>query len=153
MLGTVSLMVTLMGASLLLLLWPLEGRFAWELVPVVGAMILELAVLLAVAIFFSSIVVTPALAGLFTAAAFVAGRSTWLLSWFFAPDQPLGVRYTMKALYAVLPHLDRLYIADVVLAGRSLSPGDYALLCTYAAAYASVLLLLSVVIFRRREFV
>jgi ABC-type transport system involved in multi-copper enzyme maturation permease subunit len=153
MLGTVSLMVALMGAALLLLLWALEGRFAWELLPVVGAMILELGLLLAVAIFYSSIVVTPALAGLFTAATFVAGRSTWLLSWFFEPGQPIGLRYLMKALYAVLPHLDRLYIADVVLAGQSMSVGDYAFLCTYAAAYASVLLLLSVSIFRRREFV
>jgi ABC-type transport system involved in multi-copper enzyme maturation permease subunit len=152
LLATVMIMMVIMGAALLTLLYFLDGRFDWELLPVVGAMVLELGILLAVAIFFSSIVVTPALAGLLTAATFVAGRSTPLLSYFFDQEQPAVLRYTMRLLYAVLPHLDRLYVADCVVSGQTLPASYYLHAGVYAAAYAGVLMVLSVAIFRRREF-
>jgi choline dehydrogenase len=47
-----------------------------EVVLACGAALLETMVIVAVALFFSSLVVTPALAGMFTAATFVAGRSS-----------------------------------------------------------------------------
>src|SRR5262249_41081380 len=78
LLATLGIMMVLMTAALVALLWFMEGHFDWQLLPVIGAMMLELSVLLAAAIFFSAIAVTPGLAGLFTAATFVAGRSaTW----------------------------------------------------------------------------
>jgi ABC-type transport system involved in multi-copper enzyme maturation permease subunit len=152
LLATLLVMMAALSAALFLLLYGLEGHVDWSLLPVVGAMMLELAVLLAVAIFFSSIVVTPALAGLFTAATFVAGRSTSLLTYFFASDQPATVRDLMHVLYAVLPHLGRFYIADRVVSGIALPPAYYLDAVLYAAAYAAGLLALSVLIFQRREF-
>jgi len=152
LLATLIIMMAIMAAALVTLLYCLDGRFDGELLPVVGAMVLELGVLLAVAIFFSSIVVTPALAGLFTAATFVAGRSTPLLSYFFDQEQPAVVRYTMRLLYAVLPHLNRFYVADVVVSGQTLPASYYLHAGVYAASYAAVLMVLSAVIFRRREF-
>lgn len=152
LLATVTIMMVIMAAALVTVLYSLDGRFDWELLPVVGAMVLELGILLAVAIFFSSIVVTPALAGLFTAATFVAGRSTPLLSYFFDQEQPAVVRYAMRLLYAVLPHLDRLYVADRVVSGQTPPASYYLHAGVYAAAYAGVLMVLSAAIFRRREF-
>lgn len=152
LLATLLIMMTLMSAALLLLLWVLEGRVGWELLPAIGAMCMELSILLAVAIFFSSIVVTPALAGLFTIATFIAGRSTPMLSYFFGEEQPVGLRYAMQALYAVLPHLNRFYVADRLVAGMPLPAVYYLDALTYALAYVALLLLLSIVIFRRREF-
>jgi len=152
LLATVTAMLLLLSGVLFGVLWGLEGRVDWALCPVVGAMLLELAVLLAVAIFFSSIVVTPALAGLFTIATFVAGRSAPMLLYFVNDDQPATVRYAMQALYAVLPHLDRFYVADRVVAGQVLPGAYYVYAFVYAAAYAGCVLTLSVTIFRRREF-
>jgi ABC-type transport system involved in multi-copper enzyme maturation permease subunit len=152
LLATLVLMMAIMTAALVLLLYGLEGRLDWALLPVVGAMLLELTVLLAVAIFFSSVVVTPALAGLFTAATFIFGRSAPLLSYFFTPEQPAPLRYSMRALYAVLPHLDRFCIADRIVSGQTLPPSYYLYAWLYAAAYAGVLMVLGVAIFRRREF-
>jgi ABC-type transport system involved in multi-copper enzyme maturation permease subunit len=152
LLTTLAIMMLLMTAALLVLLWFLEQRVDWELLPVIGAMMLELTVLLAAAIFFSSIVVTPALAGLFTVGTFIAGRSSSVLSYFFSGDQPEALRYASKALYLILPHLDRFYVADRVVSGVLLPPVYYAYATLYAAAYVAALLLLSIVIFRRREF-
>ena len=153
MLATLAIMMALMTSAFFLLLWEMEGGVDWSLLPVVGAMMLELSVLLAVAIFFSCIVVTPSLAGLFTVAAFIAGRSAPWLLYFHSDEYPTSLRYTMEAVYTALPHLDRFYVADRVIAGQVLPPAYYMHATLYAGAYVGILLCLSVVIFRRREFV
>jgi ABC-type transport system involved in multi-copper enzyme maturation permease subunit len=153
LLATLGLMMGLMTVALFLLLWLLTGGIDWQLLPVIGTMLLELGVLLAVALFFSSIVVTPGLAGLFAAATFVAGRLSPWLTYFFSPEHPPVLRYTMRALYVCLPHLDRFYVADQIVGGQSLAAGYYLQVALHAGAYAGLLLLLSAVIFHRREFV
>lgn len=151
--ATLAIMVTLMTTALLALLYALEGRIDWRILPVVAMMLLELGILSAVAIFFSSIVVTPALAGLFTAATFVAGRSTPMLAYLMTPDQPITLRYIARGLHAVLPHLHQFYIADRVAFDLTLPPGYYLYATIYATAYTALLLIVSIFIFQRREFV
>ncbi len=153
LLATVIAMLALMTVALIGLLFALEGQMDWQVLPVVGTMMLELAVLSAAAIFFSSMVVTPALAGLFTAATFIAGRSAGQLTYFVGPDQPVVLRAIARVLSAALPHLDQLYVADRLSHGQTLPVSFYVNATLYAGAYSAVLLLLSVVIFRRREFV
>jgi ABC-type transport system involved in multi-copper enzyme maturation permease subunit len=152
LLATLTIMMVMMSIVMFGLIRGLEGRFDTGLIPVVMAMMMELAVLLAIAIFFSTIVVTPILAGLFTIAAFIAGRSTPWLLYFLSDDQPPALRSMIGVLYATLPHLDRFYVADRVISGHVLGAAYYAYAALYAAAYISVLLLLSSAIFRRREF-
>lgn len=153
LLATLTFMMVLMAAVLLGLVWGLEGGVDWALLPVIAAMVMEIAVLLAVAMFFSSIVVTPALTGLFTVAAFIAGRSTPWLAFFRSEEHPPLLRALIEVVYAALPHLDRFYVADRVISGQQLPPDYYLALLLYTAAYVGVLLLLSAAIFRRREFV
>jgi ABC-type transport system involved in multi-copper enzyme maturation permease subunit len=152
LLATLAVMMALMTVALLTLLFFLEGRIDWQIVPVVAVMLLELGILSAVAIFFSSIVVTPALAGLFTAAMFIAGRSTPMLSYLMTPDQPTTLRYTARGLQVLLPHLNQFYIADRIAHGAALPPAYYTHAIVYAVAYAALLLIASVAIFRHREF-
>ncbi len=152
LLATLLVMTALMSIAFLAMLWVLERRIDWEMLPAIGAMCMELSILLAVAIFFSSIVVTPALAGLFTIATFVAGRSAPMLFYFFSEEYPAGLRYSMRALYEILPHLDRFYVADRIVGGVPLPAEYYIYALAYALAYTALLLVLSVVIFRRREF-
>lgn len=152
LLATLAVMMALMAAALLILLYALEGRVDWQIVPAVATMLLELGILSAVAIFFSSIVVTPTLAGLFTAATFIAGRSTPMLGYLMTPDQPTTLRYIARGLHIVLPHLNQFYIADRTVYGLALSPAYYVHATAYAAAYIALLLIISVAIFQRREF-
>ena len=152
LLATLAVMMALMTVALLTLLYLLEGRIDWQIVPVVAVMLLELGILSAVAIFFSSIAVTPTLAGLFTAATFIAGRSTPMLGYLMTPDQPTTLRHIARGLHAVLPHLNQFYIADRIAYGLTLSPAYYVDAIVYAAAYTALLLIISVAIFRRREF-
>ena len=151
LLATLAVMMALMAAALLTLLYALESRIDWQIVPAVAITLLELGILSGVAIFFSSIVVTPTLAGLFTAATFIAGRSAPMLGYLMTPDQPTTVRYIARGLHAVLPHLNQFYIADRTAYGLTLPPAYYVHATIYAAAYTALLLLISVAIFQRRE--
>jgi len=152
LLATLGIMMGLLASALLVTVWFSEGSFDWPLLAVVGLMMLELSILLAAAIFFSSIVVTPSLAGFFTVATFIAGRSAGMLLYFNGEDQPPALRSMMNGLYMALPHLDRLYVADRVVSGVHVPAAYYLQAAAYAAGYSGVLLLLSLAIFRRREF-
>lgn len=151
--ATLALVVALMCGAVVAFFGALEGRLDWGLVAAAVAALLEIMVVTAVALFFSSLVATPSLAGMFTAAAFVAGRSSSYLRYFLRDEQPAGVPAAARGLYWVLPRLDRFAIADQVVYGHTIDPSYLAALGAYAAAYAAILLLLGIVLFARREFV
>jgi ABC-type transport system involved in multi-copper enzyme maturation permease subunit len=151
--ATLVLVVALMCAALIAIVAAFEGRFDAGLVAVAVTVVLELTVVIAAALLFSAIVVTPTLAGLFTAGIFVAGRSAGHLAFFAGDGQAPILRWAATGLYWLLPHLDRLNIADRVVYGDSVSAVYLGASAAYALAYAGVLLALTVVLFSRREFV
>jgi ABC-type transport system involved in multi-copper enzyme maturation permease subunit len=108
-------------------------------------------ILVAVALFVSAVVVTPTIAGLVTAATFVAGRCAGYLDYFGGADQPLVLRGVAHALYWMLPHLDRLNVANQVAYGDPVTPTYVMTVGVYAFAYTGILLLLAVFMFSRRE--
>ena len=151
--ATLALVVALMCAVLIAIVGAIEGRVDVGLVQVAVTVVLELTVVVAAALLFSAIVVTPTLAGLFTAGVFVAGRSAGHLAFFTGDDHAPLLRFAARGLYWALPHLDRLNIADRVAYGDPVSAAYLGAAAAYALAYAGVLLVLTVVLFDRREFV
>lgn len=151
--ATVALVVFCMSGALIGILGVLEGRPDPALFAAAAAIVLELTIVVAVALFFSSIVVTPTLAGLFTIAAFVAGRSAGYLGYFRGEDWAPAVRAISSVLYWTLPHLNRLDLADQVAYGEPVSLGYLGLAAIYALAYSLVLLVVTTALFERREFV
>jgi ABC-type transport system involved in multi-copper enzyme maturation permease subunit len=151
--ATLAIIVSLMSAGVV-------GGFAWLTGHIDGGLIvssfatlLEIVVVIAIALFFSSVVVTPSLAGMFTAATFIAGRSASYLLYFLKGDQPPTLQALAHGLYWVLPRLDRFTIADQVVYGVVPNPDYVVTLTAYAGAYAAIMLLLSIGLFARREFV
>jgi ABC-type transport system involved in multi-copper enzyme maturation permease subunit len=153
LLVTLTLIVGAMSVGVIGFFTLLVGHLDHGLVVASFATLLEITVVIAVAIFFSSLVVTPALAGMFTAATFVAGRSASYLLYFLKGEQPSVVQTMAQALYWALPRLDRYTVADQVVYGIVPDPAYLVVLLAYSVAYAGVLLLLSVGLFSRREFV
>lgn len=151
--ATLALVVAGMCTALVLLTAVFERHVDLGLVEASVAVLLELTIVVAAALLFSAIVVTPTLAGLFTMAAFVAGRSAGYLGFFGGDDMPPVLRVCATGLYWILPHLHRLNIADRVVYG-DLVPAGYLLgSAAYVVGYAGVLLMLTVALFSRREFV
>jgi ABC-type transport system involved in multi-copper enzyme maturation permease subunit len=151
--AVVALVVVCMSGALIGILGAFEGRIDPGLLVATAAIVLELTIVVATALFFSSIVVTPTLAGIFTVAAFVAGRSAGYLDYFRGEEWTPAVRSVSSVLYWTLPHLHRLDLADQVAYGEPVSLVYLALGAVYALAYSLVLLAITTVLFERREFV
>ena len=149
--ATLTLVVALMTAALLAIVAVFEGHIDWTLALGAQMTVLELMILVAVALFVSAVVVTPTIAGLVTAAAFVAGRCAGYLEYFGGPDQPLALRGVARGLYWVLPHLDRLNVANQVAYGDPIAASYVLTVAVYAFAYTGILLLLAIFMFSRRE--
>ncbi len=151
--GTLAAVVALMCVALVGLAALFEGHLDWGLVVAAATVMIELTLVVAVALFFSAFVVTPTLAGMFTIAAFIAGRSVGYLDFFADDRHPPLLRAIARVLYWILPHLDSLNVADRVVYGEHIPLAYLAAMLAYAGAYAGVLLLLTLALFSRREFV
>ena len=81
------------------------------------------------------------------------GVSASYLLYFLKDDQPPMLQSLAHALYWALPRLDRFTIADRVVYGVLPDPSYLVTLVGYSIAYAAIVLLLSIGIFARREFV
>ncbi len=151
--ATLTLVVGSMAAGVIGAFAFFTGALDWGLVLAAGIILLEIMIVIAVALFFSSLVVTPSLAGMFTAGTFIAGRSADYLQYFLGEEHAPGLRALAHGLSWTLPRLDRFAVADQLVYGDLLPPEYLAALAGYALAYTGVLLLLSTGLFARREFV
>jgi ABC-type transport system involved in multi-copper enzyme maturation permease subunit len=117
----------------------------------VGMIFLELALITAVAIFFSSFT-TPYLAGMFTIALWIIGHLLADLRAFGDNSEIVSMERLTEALYWTLPNLDRLDIKADAAAGRPLESLRLGVSALYAVGYSAMLLLAGVVLFQRRDF-
>ena len=147
---TISIILALMlwlYVSLLAGTWSADLWYAWIM------QLTELVILSALVLFFSSLVVTPALNGLFVFGAFLAGRCTpYILEFSKDPEMPLLTRSLAKGLHGVLPHLNELYVANDIVYGLLPSMSFMAQSIFYAAMYSLAVLALACLLFARRQF-
>ncbi len=151
----VMVLLALMGLALVGYVALFSGSIDWTIGIALYGMGLEMAILCAAALLFSSIVVTPVLSGLFTFGVFLAGRSVEYLQYFITEGLVSGFgAQLVGALYSILPHLSALNLSNEVTFGTERIPSSEHLmvLAAYAICYAATLLLLAGILFRKREF-
>ncbi len=155
MLFTAVLLSVIMSLGLMVYLYFFEGKFDYLILYSCVHLVLELIIICAASIFFSAIVVTPVLSGIFTFGIFLAGRSSQYLNYFIEQGtvSELGVKI-LKSLSYIIPNLDKLNISNQVIYMdlNSISPEKFIWSSLYAISYAFVLLILANIIFNRREF-
>ncbi len=149
---TLSLVITGMAVGLGQFLSLLEGHFDWGIMIAAAASLLEIMIVIAFAVFFSSLVVTPTLAGMFTVGCFIAGRSTQYLNYFLADETNPALKFSARALNLMLPRLDHFLLGDRLVYGEVIPLSEFLLLAAYALAYSSCLLVVAALLFSRREF-
>jgi Cu-processing system permease protein len=110
----------------------------------------ELAVVVALALFFSTFA-SPFSAAGFTLALFVAGQFSADLRHLPAVLDSPAAASLATALYYVLPDFTMFDVKAAVVHGHSVGRGYMALAATYGASYVVGLLLLSVIVFSRRD--
>ncbi|MDD2943056.1 MAG: ABC transporter permease subunit [bacterium] len=150
---TVYSLMTLMGIIIIAFASIFSGSVDTNLFPALLLSMLEVTVVTSVTVFFSSVVITTTLAGLFTFGFYLAGRSVNYLEYFLSSDSSPLIRQFTGLLSWILPDLTLFDVTSTVVNGQPIS-FSYLIFCaTYAACYSLAALILSCVIFNRRELV
>ena len=131
---------------------------AWDAPPLdpkllvaIGLILVELMLVTAIAIFFSTFS-TPLLSAALTFGLFIVGHfSADLRNFQDAVESPAAGRLA-AALYWVLPNLAQFDVKAQVVHGQGVPAGYVLLAIAYAAAYIALLLTISVIVFSRRDF-
>ena len=121
------------------------------LLKAIGLILIELLLVTAIALFFSTFS-TPILSAALAFGLFIAGHfSTDLRNFDQVVDSPAAVRLA-RGLYWVLPNLGQFDVKSQVVHGQPVPAGYLALTAGYAALYTAMLLTMSVFVFSRRDF-
>ena len=147
-------------AVLLYTAWGIDPtvQSAWDapaldpaLLKAIGLILIELLLVTAVALFFSTFS-TPILSAALTFGLFVAGHfSTDLRNFDQVVNSPAAVRLA-RGLYWVLPNLGQFDVKSQVVHGQPVPMGYMALTAAYAAIYTAMLLTMATLVFSRRDF-
>ena len=142
--------VAIMAAGLLSLTRLLEGRWSLELLPAILLAFVELLVLTAAAILFSTFS-TPTLSAIFTLSLFAIGRLSADLRTFAQQFGGPGLRALATGLTAVLPNLASFNITEASIYGLPLGPAYVPLTLLYGGAYIVLILAAAAAIFSGRD--
>jgi len=156
--------IAVMAAALYLVLvyvaarFPREVQAAWDapaldprMLVAIGLIVVELMIVTAIALFFSTFS-TPMLSAAMTFGLFVAGHfSSDLKQFDQVVESEVAARLT-EFLYWVLPNLASFDVKARVVHGDAVGAGYVAVTTLYGVAYIAMLLVVSVVIFSRRDF-
>jgi ABC-type transport system involved in multi-copper enzyme maturation permease subunit len=150
LLALLALNVGLMSLALIGVLLA-RGESPWALLPALLLILVELAIVTAFALLFSSLT-NPILAAVWTFSIYVGGHLSWSLE-LLAQKVPEGLgRMLCRLVYWLLPNLDRLNVKAEVVHGSALPDGFLALSVLYGVAYSIVVLALATAAFQRKEF-
>jgi len=143
--------VAIMSACFLgVLVWT-GAEFHIGLVWSIALIYCELALVTAIAMFFSSFT-TPYLSGMFTIALWIIGHLLADLRAFGSKSEMPGLRELLEALYWTLPNLDRLDIKADASAGKPIDLARVGFAALYAWLYSFVLMSGAMLLFQRRDF-
>ncbi|MCP3979082.1 MAG: ABC transporter permease subunit [bacterium] len=129
----------------------IRGESPLPLLPAIFLLLVELAVITAFALLFST-VTNPTLAAVWTFAAYVMGHLSWSMQ-LLKQRVPEGIaRVVCDVVYWLLPNLERLNLKGEVVHGIERPDGWVPLAAAYGLGYALVVLVLACVAFERRDF-
>lgn len=142
--------ISLMSIFYLGLVWWKGGVLPLHLVGALALSVLEVSMITAVAIVFSSFA-PPIEAAILTAGVWAIGHLTWGLTALIERVPSAGLGTVIGLIYYVLPNLETFNIRAQVVHDLPVAPLYYLNALVYAAAYTTAMLTLAVLIFRRRD--
>jgi Cu-processing system permease protein len=151
---TLAVNVAVMGAGVSLALLYVRGGWhplVIDIWPAVALLYVELMILVAVALLFSSFS-SPALSALLTFFVFVIGHFSAELKNLSAAVGGGAARFVFAAVYYLLPNLSNYAYITAASHGQRPTAANFAAAVLYGLAYIAVLLAASTLVFKRRNF-
>ena len=149
---TLFVMTLTMSIIFLAIVFAHTLRIEGALLVAVAYIFLELVLITAVAILFSSFS-TPILSSLFALGFYLIGHLSWGLELILKKMAPGAGRTFVRALYTVLPDLENFNFKTEVVHGLAIPPAIYLSSFVYGLCYTVFILALAILIFRRRDFI
>jgi ABC-type transport system involved in multi-copper enzyme maturation permease subunit len=128
------------------------ARVEWRMLVAVAYIFLELVLITAVAILFSSFS-TPILSSIFALAFYLIGHLSWGLELLIRKMKAGTGRTAVRILYMILPDLENFNFKTEVVHNLPIPSGIYLTSLLYGLCYTAFILGLAVLIFRRRDFI
>ena len=148
---TLFINIAIMTVALVILIYSMNGDVNLLLFEAIFLIFIELIVVTSIALFFSTFT-TPTLSAIFTLSFFVIGHLTGYIRLFGSQSDLQFVKKLSDILYYVLPNLESFNVKSMVMYADSLEWNFFFLSTMYGLVYASLVLVLSVIIFQRRDF-
>lgn len=145
-----SLNVLIMFLALAVVLM-IYGEGPWPLIPAVCLILVELGIITAFALLFSSLT-NPILAAVWTMVIYVSGHLSWSLLLLREKIQGTAGRALCEAFYWLLPNLRLLDIKTEVVHQLSMPPGRVPLAIVYGVSYTIIVLAAACFAFERKDF-
>jgi len=118
----------------------------------VAYIFIELVLITAVAVLFSSFS-TPILSSLFALAFTLIGHLSWGLDLIIKKMEPGTGKALVRVLFLILPDLENFNFKTEVVHGLPIPPAIYLTSFLYGVCYTAFILGLAVLVFRRRDFI
>ncbi len=128
-----------------------QGQVNITVLSAVYLSVLEMTVISAVVIFFSTFT-TPVLTSFFSICLFVAGSLSGDLRSFAQKFGGAALKYVMEVFYYILPNMKIFNMRHEAVHDLRFNVTDLGLATVYAVVYCSVILYFAYLVFRRREF-
>ncbi len=148
---TLLIEVVVMSVVLFTMLYFYEGKIDFALFPAIAMIFIELMIVTAFALLFSSFS-TPILSGLFTLSFYIIGHLTADLLELGRRSHNQSLKYFTEILYYILPNLEYFNIKGKVVYHQNLEQGYLFFASVYGILYILIILLISIVIFQKRDF-
>jgi ABC-type transport system involved in multi-copper enzyme maturation permease subunit len=149
-----TLFVMTLGMSLifLVLVYLHTFRIEWALLVAIAYIVLELILVTAVAILFSSFS-TPILSSIFSLSFVLIGHLSWGLELLIKKMKAGAGRAVAQFFYVFLPDLENFNFKTEVVHNLPIPSGIFVYSFLYGICYTAFILGLAILIFRRRDFI
>ncbi|MFQ5901564.1 MAG: ABC transporter permease [Thermodesulfobacteriota bacterium] len=148
---TLVLNLSIMAIGLIVIIYFMGGSVNIILFEAIFLIFVELVVITSIALLFSTFT-TPTLSAIFTLAIYVIGHLSEDIRFFGGQSDSLMVKRLSAFLYYLLPNLENFNIKGIVVYTETVGSKVLIFSTLYGLLYASLVLLLSMIIFQRRDF-
>ncbi len=156
---TIAVNTTIMGIGLYIVLAINELQWGHSILNVnpdiwkaIYLILIELMVVTAIALMFSTFSSSSSLSAIFTIALYIIGHLTEDIRLIGEKLQSVTLKGVINLIYYLLPNLDNFNVKGRVVYGIEISPIYLSLVTLYGLFYISIVLLLSGMIFQKRDF-
>ncbi|MBN1781618.1 ABC transporter permease subunit [bacterium] len=142
--------VILMAVTLLVVNLIIEGRIDLGLLPAVFLIYIEILLIVAFALFFSSLM-SPQLSALATLILYMLGHLTNFLYEYIRVFPDKGFHWLLKGIYYIVPNLEKLNLKMAVVDHVPQPPHVVAWATAYGLCYIVIVLILTAAVFNKKD--